>query len=168
MKTIQRKLLRVDAIQSALNQKTNKNSFDYNHKRRLNTRKVFCKVEDQVRNAHHKISRFLCENYDAILLPDYKSSEMVKTGKMKIHCKIVRKMLTCSYYKFKQIMQAKAKRYDCLIVPCTEHYTSQAYSECGGVDNKLQGNKINHCKQCGAIMDRDLNGSQENIAQLHD
>ncbi len=57
-------------------------------------------------------------------------------------------------------MQAKAKRYDCLIVPCTEHYTNQAYLEFGSVDNKLGGNKIYHCKQCGAIMDRDLNAAK--------
>jgi transposase len=120
---LQKKLLRADNIQSAMNQKTNETTFGYNHKRRKNMRRVFCKVKNQVRYEHHKISKFLCENYDAVLLPDYKSSEMVQTGKRKFQCGTVRKMLTRSYYKFKQIMQTKAKRYACLIVPCTEHYT---------------------------------------------
>jgi transposase len=44
-------------------------------------RLVFCKVKNQIKDAHHKISKFLCENYDAILLPDFKSSEMVQTGR---------------------------------------------------------------------------------------
>jgi transposase len=39
-------------------------------------------------------------------------------------------MLNWFYCKFKQIMQAKAKNYDCLIVPCTEHYTSKICSQC--------------------------------------
>jgi hypothetical protein len=33
-------------------------------------------------------------------------------------------------------VKAKAKRYDCFIVPCTEHYMSQACSECGSVRGK--------------------------------
>jgi transposase len=61
------------------------------------------------------------------LLPDYKSSEMVQTEKRKVQVATVRKKLVCSYYKFKQIIQAKAKRYDCLTVTCTEDYTSQTY-----------------------------------------
>jgi putative transposase len=88
--------------------------------------RIFCKLKNQLRDAHYKISRFLYENYDVILLPDYKISETVQTGKRKIQSKTVRKMLTCSYYKFKQIMQAKSKHYDCLIVLCTELYTNQA------------------------------------------
>jgi transposase len=109
------------------------------------TRRVFCKVKNQVRDAHHRISKSLCESYNAMLLPDYMSSDMVQTGKRKIQSETGRKMPTWSYYKFKEIMQAKAKPYDCLIVPCKEHYTSQACSECGSVDNKLGGNKIYHC-----------------------
>jgi hypothetical protein len=43
---------------------------------------------------HHKISRFLCESYDALLLPDYKSSEMLQTGKRKIQSEAARTILT--------------------------------------------------------------------------
>jgi putative transposase len=113
---------------------------------------VFCKVKNQVKDAHHRISKFLCESYEAVSLPDYKSSEIVQTGKRKIQSETARKMLAWSYCKFKQIMQEKAKRYDCLIVPCTEHYTSQACSECGSVNNKLGGNKIYYCKQCVELL----------------
>jgi transposase len=60
------------------------------------------------------ISKFLCENYDAVLLPDYKSSEMVQTGKKKAQSVTVRKMLTWSYYKFKQIIQAICL-FDCYL-----------------------------------------------------
>jgi putative transposase len=123
-------------------------------------RPVFCKVKNQIKDAHHKISKFLCENYDAILLPDFKSSEMVQTGKRNIQNQTVRKMLTWSHYKFKHIIQAKAKRYACLIVPCAEHYTSKTCSECGNIDHKLRASKIYHCKCCASIMDRDLNAAK--------
>jgi hypothetical protein len=55
---LQKKLLRADNIQSAMNQKINVTIFDYNDKRRQNIRKamrrVFYKVKSQVRDAHHK------------------------------------------------------------------------------------------------------------------
>ncbi len=57
-------------------------------------KRVFCKVKNQVRYAHHRINKSLCESYDTVILPDYKSSEMVQTGKRKIQNEIARKMLT--------------------------------------------------------------------------
>ncbi len=107
MNALQRKLLRIDSIQPSINQKSS-DPFEYNHKRSRSMKKamkkVFCKVKNQVRDAHHKISRFLCESYDAMLSPDYKSSEMLQTGKRKIQSETARKVLIWSYYKFKQIM----------------------------------------------------------------
>jgi putative transposase len=85
---------------------------------------------------------------------------MVQTRKRNIQNETVRKMLTWSHYKFKRIIQAKAKRYACLIVPCAEHYTSKTCSECGNVDHKLGASKIYHCKCCASIMDRDLNAAK--------
>ncbi len=34
---------------------------------------MFCKVKNPIKDAQHKISKFLCENYDAILLHDFNS-----------------------------------------------------------------------------------------------
>ncbi len=123
-------------------------------------RRLFCKVKNQVKDAHHNISKFLCENYDAILLSDFQSQQMVETKKRNIREKTVRQLLTWSHYKFKQIIKAKAKRYDCLIVPCEEWYTSKICYECGNIDDKLGANKIYKCKSCDSIMDRDLNASK--------
>jgi len=72
-------------------------------------KKLFCKVKNQVRDAHHRIIKLHYERYDTMLLPDYRSSEMVQTGKRKIQSETAREMLTWSYCKFKQTMQAKAK-----------------------------------------------------------
>lgn len=70
MKALQKKLLRTYSIQSSIDQKTN-GPFEYNHKRRQNMRKamkrVFCKLKNQVRYAYHRISKLLCESYDAVL-----------------------------------------------------------------------------------------------------
>jgi putative transposase len=71
---------------------------------------MFCKVKNRMNDAHHKISKFLCENYDAVLLPDFQSQQMVETKKRNIRGKTVRQLLTWSHYKFKQIIKAKAKR----------------------------------------------------------
>jgi transposase len=90
MNALQKKLSRADSIQPSIDQKTN-GPFEYNHKRRQNMKKamkrVLCKMKNQLRDAHHKISRFLCESYDTLLLPDYKSREMVETGKRRFKAK---------------------------------------------------------------------------------
>jgi putative transposase len=160
---IERELFRADSLNSEINQKENGN-FVHNHKRRQKMKKairrVFCKVKNQVKDAHHKISKFLCQNYDAVLLPDFQSQQMVETKKRNIRGKTVRQLLTWCHYKFKQIIKAKAKRYNCLIVPCEEWYTSKTCSECGNIDDKLGGNKIYKCKSCDSIMDRDLNAAK--------
>jgi enhancing lycopene biosynthesis protein 2 len=67
---------------------------------------------------------------------------MVQTGKRNIQSETARKMLTWSYYKFKQIIQAKDQPYDCLIVP---------------VNNVC--NYYGQGPECS---------SQEHIAQVHD
>jgi transposase len=54
--------------------------------------RLFYKIRNRIKNAHHKISKFLCESCNVILLPDYKSSEMVQTGKRKIQDKTMGKM----------------------------------------------------------------------------
>jgi putative transposase len=163
MNFMERELFRADNLNSEMNQKEN-GKLVHNHKRRQNMKKamrrVFCKVKNQVKDAHHKISKFLCENYDAVLLPDFQSQQMVETKKRNIRGKTVRQLLTWSHYKFKQIIKAKAKRYDCLIVPCEEWYTSKTCSQCGNIDHNLGGNKIYKCKSCDSIMDRDLNAAK--------
>ena len=82
MDVIFKHLYRADKINSSVNTKTNDGAFKYNHKKRQNRKKamrrLLCKVRDKVKDAHHKISKYLCENYDAVLLPKFNTKDMIK------------------------------------------------------------------------------------------
>ena len=82
MDVIFKHLYHADKINSSVNTKTNDRVFKYNHKKRQNRKKamrrLLCKVRDKVKDAHHKISKYLCENYDAVLLPKFNTKDMIK------------------------------------------------------------------------------------------
>jgi len=121
--------LKADMFQSFQYHKHPDNSFTLNHKKRKNLKKKFqkikYKIQNKVKDCHHKISSYLVKSYDNVLLPTFGTSEMVVKGNRVIRSKTVRKLLTWSHYKFRQIIQAKSKRFDCFVAPCEEHYTSK-------------------------------------------
>jgi putative transposase len=162
MNTIFKHLYRADKLQSVMEKK--KNTGEKNHKQRQSMRKrirrTIAKVKDKIRDAHHKISKYLCENYDSVLLPTFGTSGMIKSSERKIRSKTVRQMCTWSHYKFKNILNAKSKRYGSFIAPCDEDYTSKTCSSCGNINHKLTGEKEYKCSECGMVFDRDFNASK--------
>jgi putative transposase len=164
MNVIFKHLYRADKINSSINKKERDGSYKYNHKRRQNGRKamrrLLCKVKDKVKDAHQKISKYLCENYDAVLLPRFNTKCMIKKSDRKIKGKAARQMCTWSHFRFQEIINAKAKRYGCLIVSCTEYYTSKTCSHCGYIDHQLKGEREYMCKSCTSILDRDINAAK--------
>jgi len=166
MRKIFRLLYGADKLQSKIykKQENNKQRFQHNHKRRENMKKAFrkiqCKVRNLIKDAHHKISKYLVENYDVVLLPKFNVSGMIKRGERKLRKKTVRQMCTWSHYKFRQIIESKSKRYGCFICPCDEYYTSKTCSQCGNINHKLKGEKEYNCKSCKSYFDRDFNGAR--------
>lgn len=74
-------LYRAEKINLKTNKKKKDGLYDKNHKSRKNKRrtKIICyKVKDKIKNAYHKISKYLYENYDVVLLPEFKSSGMIR------------------------------------------------------------------------------------------
>ncbi len=92
-------------------------------------KRLFWKVRDKFRDAYHKIGKH--DNYDAILLSNFYTEDMIKNVERKINCKVARKMCTWSNYQLRQAINAKVKRYDFLIVPYIEYYTSKTCSDRG-------------------------------------
>lgn len=120
------------------------------------------KIKNLIRDIHHKLARFLCDNYEFILLPKFDTQQMVMRGKRRINSKTARSMVTWSHYTFRQRLMDKAKEYDSprTVVMCNEHYTSKTCGNCGFLHKKLGGNKTFKCPQCGVVMGRDLNGAR--------
>lgn len=108
---------------------------------------------------HHKVARYLVDNFDIILLPTFETSEMTCKSARKIKKKSVRQMLTLSHYRFKKFLKHKAKETGCKVVDVCEAYTSKTVSWTGEIVNNLGGRKTIK-DSMGLKMDRDLNGAR--------
>ncbi|WP_293341648.1 transposase [Microcoleus sp. CAWBG58] len=130
-------------------------------------RKRFNKVADRlksriqhlVKELHQKTAKFLVDNFDAILLPSFESSQMVSKSRRKIRSKTVRQMLTLSHYQFKKHLEWKAwEQGKVALTSINEAYTSKTVSWTGEV-KKIGGSRTIKDSD-GNQMNRDLNGDR--------
>ena len=135
------------------------------HKARYRTQRALRKMHWRIRNlvddCHKKMVKFLCSNYDVVLLPSFETKRMVARSRRKIRSKTARAMMTWAHYQFKQRLLFKRQEYPwCKVVICDEAYTSKTCGRCGALHQKLGGNKTFKCPSCCLVLDRDVNGAR--------
>jgi putative transposase len=145
--------------------KSKASSASVRHAQRYRISKAIARVYDRIKNlvgdVHKKACKWLCETYNAILIPAFNSSQMVKRVSRRIETKTVRSMLHWAHYQFRQRLLFKATEYPGVTVRVvTEEYTSKTCGVCGAVHNRLGGSKVFHCPSCGWTCDRDVNGAR--------
>jgi len=118
------------------------------------------RVRNLIKEVHFKVARYLCIAYKTIVLPTTEISEMVLTSNRKIRSKTVRSLLSWSYYRFSEIVKAKAEEFNVRIIRIGEEYTSKTCTGCGVIHNSLGGNKVFKCPSCNIEIDRDINGAR--------
>jgi putative transposase len=117
------------------------------------------KIQHLVKELHHKTARFLVDNFDAILLPSFESSQMVSKSCRQLRSKTVRQMLTLSHYQFKKHLEWKAwESGKVALTDINEAYTSKTVSWTGEV-KKIGGSRVIKDAD-GNCMNRDLNGAR--------
>lgn len=121
------------------------------------------RIRNKVNELHCKAAKWLCDNYDVILLPDYPTQNMVRKhdGRRRINSTTARAMMTYSSYKFQQRLLQKVRTYkDKHVIMCKEDYTSQTCCRCGN-RYKVSGSETYKCRnnQCNISIDRDINGA---------
>jgi putative transposase len=121
--------------------------------------RIRLKIRNLIEELHHKIARFLVDNFDIILLPTFETSQMTIKKERKIRAKSVRQMLTLSHYRFKQFLKHKAFETGKTVLDVNEAYTSKTISWTGDLVHNLGGRKTIKDGN-GFGMDRDLNGGR--------
>jgi putative transposase len=134
-------------------------------RKRYKLRKVMLRIHQKIHSlindCHHKLAKWLCQNYRVILLPEFKTQGMVRRGKRRIRSKTARMMLTWSHFRFRQFLLHKIREYPWYqVIVCTEEYTSKTCGSCGHIHRKLGGSKVFRCPSCAAELDRDINGAR--------
>lgn len=121
------------------------------------------KVRNIVKDLHWKTCHFLCENYETILLPDFKVSNMIERCPKrlrKINNEVVRRLLCLSHYSFKERLKHLVNCYSgTRLIIVNESYTTKTCGNCGLI-KEIGGNKKYNCPSCYSIIDRDINGSR--------
>lgn len=158
----------IDIIQSRMSKKTyyvkdsvgNKTFYTVTSKRKRDLKKALHKkiqyVKDLRKELHNKSIRYLCDNYSTIILPPFKTQEMVGN----LRTDTARMMCTFAFYQFKTKLINKAKEYNINIVEKNEPFTSKTCGNCGNIKYDLGTAEIYNCKKCDLKMDRDINGAR--------
>ena len=110
-----------------------------------------------VEELHWKTISFLLENYDVIILPDFRVSQMIKKKKLSRMTK--RLMCMFSFFSFKEKLKEKSHRYEKKVIIVDESYTSCTCGVCGHINN-TKGNEVFKCSSCNLVLDRDVQGSR--------
>ena len=121
--------------------------------------RMIIKIQNLVNELHHKAARFLVDNFDVILLPAFRTSEMVTKGQRRIRSKTVRNLLTFAHHRFRNFLKHKAAENGRTVLIVNEAYISKTVSWTGEIDHKLGGRKTVKSSD-GQRMDRDYNGAR--------
>ncbi len=178
----------IKKYQSIIDKKKNRNGKNLKNKKMIKKkiRRLFLKIKGYVNEVHKKSAKYLCENYNNILIPEFKTKPMISKNQIRIEnekikkiqdkekakneLKILNKKIKLSsnikfvlsmqsHYKFKEYLKATAKRYRTFVHEVDESYTSQCCTMCGILSKTYDNKRVKTCV-CGCKLDRDLNGSR--------
>lgn len=111
------------------------------------------RIKNMVKEMHWKSIRYLTREYDTILYPNFKVSQMVRSKKLARVTK--RLMLMFSFYAFKEKLKFKCDHLNRKLIIVDESYTSRTCSKCGKLNN-IGSKETYHCIYCGMRGDRDI------------
>ncbi len=130
-------------------------------------RSAAARIRERIRNLssdiHWRLSRWLCDNADVVLLPDFRPSLKVKKGDKKprrIGRKTVLRMLGQSHSAFKNRLLSKADERGLIVEIVREDYTSMTCGHCGNLHPSLGSSETFTCPSCGWTLGRDANGAR--------
>jgi putative transposase len=121
-------------------------------------RRAVGRIRNKIDELHHKVAKFLVDNFDVILLPTFETKQMTKKINRKIGSKSVRAMLGFAHFRFKQFLKFKAENAGKMVVDCSEAYTSKTHPQTGKIRNIGSTKTIRLTD--GSLADRDLIGAR--------
>jgi putative transposase len=119
-------------------------------------------VAESRKQAIHELTSYLAKNYKQIAIEDLNVKGMVKNRRLS------KSIIDASFGMFKEQMKYKSEMYGSKLYIIDRFYpSSKTCSNCGNVKDDLKlSDRVYKCKECGFILDRDLNASMniKNVA----
>jgi len=120
--------------------------------------KLSQKQKNLIDEAHKKISKWLLENFDFILIPKLDTNSFCRKTMNK---KIKNKIKSWRHCSFLDRLKFKNTEYPGVYITSpTEEYTSKTCSNCGFINEQLGSNKTFNCPKCVKSFDRDVNAAK--------
>ena len=120
-------------------------------KQRLRLAKVYLKLSDSRSDFLHKLSGAIAKSYSTVVLEDLNIQGMVHNTRLAKH------ILDASWGAFGRMLEYKAVN---TVKIGRFEPSSKTCSDCGWYNPSLKlSDRIFRCKECGLIIDRDLNAS---------
>ena len=131
-------------------------SLKKNHNIKAKMGKLRNKISSKVKDLRNKTAKFLCETFENIIIPPFKTKPMVKG---KLVSMVKRKLQALSHYKFIQTLKWTAQKYKTKIWVEEENHTTITCTKCGHVGKKLTSREFS-CSKCNFSINRDINGAR--------
>jgi putative transposase len=158
--SVKGKLIRADALMSVAAKLKDEGYVGRKRKGVLRRAQALrTKVHDVVRDLHRKTCRFLCANFRAVFVPEFKAPEMTRIGDRVIGCKAVRNLMTFAHSEFRNKLIEYGARRGTRVYVVSEAWTTKTCTGCGHVMD-VGSSKTVACEQCGLRLDRDHAGSR--------
>ena len=125
---------------------------------------IHAKIKNSRRDAPHKFSTKLTNEYGAIFAGDVSSSKLART-------RMAKSVMDSGWYMLKIQLEYKAIARSVVFVEVNEKYTTQTCSSCGAISASSPRGRAGlgirewTCCGCGATHDRDINAAR-NILRL--
>jgi len=116
------------------------------------------KLSNCVKELHHRASSFLTENYDTIILPIFRTQEMVRPRIPRTHT-FNRSLLGLKHYQFRKLLEAKCALLGKTLVVSSEMDSSMACGVCSRLHPRLGTSEVFLCPHCHHTGDRDVNAA---------
>jgi IS605 OrfB family transposase len=125
------------------------------HKRQA--KRIHRTIARQRKDALHKFSRRIVDQYQSIIIGDVSSLKLAKT-------RMAKSVLDSGWGMLKAQLHAKGQQAGRTVEVVNESYTSRACSACGSLSGPrgVNGLRVREwtCMDCGAVHDRDVNAAR--------
>ena len=179
---------KIQKLQSILDKNKNKKGKTIRNKKSIiiKIQKLYNNIKGYVNEIHKKSAKYLCENYERILIPEFKTKPMLSNKKRKAEYERIHKienkeeakrelkelnkkvqlsgdvkfvLQNLRHYTFRKFLEAKAEEFGTIVYVINEQFTSQTCINCGKL-SKEYNNRIKTCPYCGYVINRDIGGSR--------